>query len=317
MINAEQFLLAHPEQVKKRVSELSRRSDDVKSRLALTLKKLWRPKRELAVVTNLDIFQNLKIRFPNFIEVIELFESNAIGLSKLGLPFESPPILLQGEPGLGKTFFASELANLLQLPFYEISMATMTASFALSGGNLQWSEGSVGFIAKSLANSKVGNPIILIDEIDKCNGDSRYNPLNTLYSLLEPQSARRFRDEALEIELDASRVIWIATSNDVNKIPDPILSRMRVIDIKQPNVQQMKDVVNSIYSNFRVSKPYGELMEPWIDENTMSLLTMKSPREVRMAIDTGCLIAIRENRKQLLPSDIPVTRKESRCVGFY
>ncbi len=317
MTKAEPFLLAHPEQVKKRVSELSRRSDDVKSRLAPILKKLWHPNRELAVIRDLNIFQNLKSRFPNFLEVIELFESNAIGLSKLGLPFELTPILLQGDPGLGKTFFVSELAKVLGLPFCEISMATMTASFALSGGSLQWSEGSIGFIAKSLANSKFANPIILIDEIDKCNVDSRYDPINTLYSLLEPHSAKRFKDEALEVELDASRVVWIATANDINKIPDPILSRMRVIDIKQPNVQQMKDVVNSIYSNFRASKPYGELLAPNIEESVIDLLSVRSPREVRMLIDTGCLNAIRENRKLLQPSDIPVTRKDNRRVGFY
>lgn len=310
------FSIAQPEQVKNRVSELSKRSEDVKSRVALTLKALWRPERELAMLSNVEIFQELKNRFPHFIEVIELLECNAIALSRLELPFECPPLLLLGDPGLGKTYFFGELARLMNFPFYEISMATMTASFALTGGSIQWAEGTVGFIAKSLANSEIANPIILIDEIDKCSG-GHFNPLNVFYSLLEPHSAKHFKDEALEIELDVSRVIWIATANYANNIPEPILSRMRVIDISQPTPSQMVKVVESIYKDFRANKLYGGLMSPIIDDDTMQLLTMKSPREVRTAIDTGCLIAIRDNRNQLRPADIAKTTKERRNVGFY
>jgi ATP-dependent Lon protease len=238
MRKKESFCIAQHEQVKNRVSELSKRSDDVKSRLALTLKALWQPERELAILSNTDIFQELKDRFPHFIEVIELLESNAIALSKLELPFEFPPILLQGDPGLGKTYFFSEFARLTGFPFYEISMATITASFALAGNSTQWAEGTVGFIARSLANSNIANPIILIDEIDKCSGSNNYNPVNVLYSLLEPHSAKRFKDEALDIELDTSRVIWIATANYSHTIPEPILSRMRVINIQLPTPLQ-------------------------------------------------------------------------------
>lgn len=317
MCKKESFAIAHPEQVKNRVSELSKRSDDVKSRLALTLKALWQPERELAKLSNTDIFQELKDRFPHFIEVVELLESNAIALSKLDLPFECPPLLLQGDPGLGKTYFFSELARLIEFPFYEISMATITASFALAGGSTQWSEGTVGFIAKSLASSRIANPIILIDEIDKCRGSNHYDPVNVLYSLLEPHSAKRFRDEALEIELDTSRIIWIATANYVDSIPEPILSRMRVISIQLPTPLQMINIVESIYSSFRLTKSYGALMSPIIDGDTMQLLTTKSPREARVAIDIGCLSAIRDNRSHLRPSDIVLTKKERLHAGFY
>lgn len=317
MCKKESFFLAQPEQVRNRVSELNRRSEDVQSRVAKTLKALWQPERELAVLSNIEIFQELKSRFPHFIEVIELLESHAIALCKLELPFECPPILLQGDPGLGKTYFFGELARVMGFPFHEISMATITASFALTGSSIQWSEGTVGFIAKSLASSKIANPIILIDEIDKCSGGDKFNPLNVLYALLEPHSAKRFKDEALEIELDVSRVIWIATANNLHGIPEAILSRMRVINIPLPDSLQMISIVESIYSQVRANKPYGELMSPHIDDNTMQLLAQKSPREARLAIDTGCLIAIRENRNQLQPSDIGVPKKERRNVGFY
>ncbi len=316
MRNIEPFFIAQHEQVNKRVQELSKRSDDIKSRLATTLKKLWLSERQLAMVTNLEVFSDLKIRFPNFIEAIELYQANAIALTRMGLHFEAPPLLLAGEPGLGKTLFASEMARLIELPFFEISMATMTASFALSGGSLQWGEGAVGFIANSIADSKFGNPFFLIDEIDKHGHGEKFNPLTPLYSLLETHSAKRFRDEALEIDLDASKVIWIATANYLENIPQPIISRMKVIDIKRPDAHQMKDVVASIYSNFRNSKAYGQLLDPNIHENAMDLLRMKSPREAKLAIDEGCLKAICEGRSTLLPKDLPASKKENYRVGF-
>lgn len=312
----EPFHIAQREQVKKRVQELSRRSDELKSRIASTLKKLWITERKLAIVSNLAAFEDLKLRFPNFIEATELYESHAIGLARLGLPFEVPPVVLAGEPGLGKTHYASELAKLMSIPFYEISLATLTASFALSGGNLQWSEGSVGFIASSLADSKVANPIFLLDELDKGRGDIRYNTLNPFYSLLERHSAKRFRDEALEIDIDASRIIWIATANYLQNVPEPILSRMKVIDIKRPDQKQMEDVVNNIYIGIRTGKPYGHLLAPHIHEDVMSILVSKTPREAKLAIEEACMKVIISERNILMPQDLPISKKESRHVGF-
>lgn len=316
MKQIEPFHIAQREQVKKRVQELSRRSDDLKSRVASPLKKLWVTERKLAIVSNLDVFADLKVRFPNFIETTELYEAHALGLAKLGLPFEAPPVLLSGEPGLGKTYYVSELAKAISMPFYEISMATMTASFALSGGSLQWAEGSVGFVANSLSDSNVGNPIFLIDEIDKSGVDNKYNPISPFYSLLERHSAKRFRDEALEIDLDASRVVWFATANYPENVPEPILSRMKMIDIKRPDQEQMKDVVNSIYSDLRTNKPYGELLDPSIHEDALSILATKTPREAKLALEEGCLKVILAEREILLPEDLPVTKKENHRVGF-
>lgn len=316
MSNDQIYRIADSNKIKDRVNDLKNRSDDVKSRLALTLKKLWNSERTLrSIPANID-FHGLRLSFPQFEEVIDFYENTVITFARLSLPFEIPPVLLQGDPGLGKTFFSSELAKLIDLPFYEISLATATSSFALTGGSVQWAEGTTGFISETLANSSVANPVILIDEVDKVASDARYNPLNSFYGLLEPHSAKRFRDEALEIELDASKIIWIATGNYIHNIPPPIQSRMRVFNIKQPNKLSMKTVVESIYHHFITNKAFGKLLDEKLDKSVIDNLITQSPRAIRLAIEESAFKAIRDERTAIILADLPVINKEKNRVGF-
>ncbi len=314
------FQIADPAEVVARILELKYRSSELKSRLAPILKKLWNPTRELRAATNLSGFADLRTRFPNFGEAIDIFEANAIGLARVGEPYEAQPVLLVGEPGLGKTLFVSELAKVLGLPNFEISMSTVSASFALSGGSLQWEGGDVGFVAKSLAESdddgnSVGNPIFLIDEIDKCNLGAQYNPISSFYSLLERHTASRFVDEALGIKLNASRVIWIATANSIHNIPDAIMSRLRVIEISRPDAGAMPAVINSVYKSLRRDRAYGKLLQDDLDEDVINALSGKVPREIRQTLEDGILKAIMAGRDYISVNDLPAF-KERRRVGF-
>jgi len=310
------FCIADSAQVRSRVHELRHRPSEIKSRLAPTLKALWNPERELRVIQHLEVFEDLRLRFPQFSEVINFYENAAISTHVMGAPFEAPAVLLQGDPGLGKTYFVGELAKCLVLTNFEICLASMSASFILAGGNLQWGEADVGFIAKSLAESSIGNPLILIDELDKASGSAQYDPISVFYGLLEPHSAKKFRDEALNIALDASKVIWIATANYMNAIPAPIQSRMRVFNITQPKPELMRQVVNSIYSNFRETKPFGGLLDEELNISVLEILSTQSPREIRTSIEEGAFKALRHQRRSLEFSDLPIKRKEKHHVGF-
>lgn len=312
-----EFKLAQTEQVLKRIDELKHRSSDIQGRLAKPLKSLWDPSRSIASVENLNVFQELYEKFPNFADVIQFYETNAQALHKLKQPFEAIPVLLQGDPGLGKTYFASELARLLNLEFYEISMATTTASFAISGSNLQWGDGSTGFIANSLTASKFANPIFLIDEIDKASSSSQYNSMSAFYSLLESHSAKRFKDEALEIELDTSKVIWIATSNYLNQIPQPIQSRMHIFNIEKVDIDAMPRLIRSIYQNIRNGKFYSELISETISDELIYHFLQQTPRQIKQCIEAGVMKAISNNRSNLELSDLPIIKsKEGKRYGF-
>lgn len=310
------YVIADINHVKKRVDELQSRSDDIKSRVGLTLKKLWNPERVLRAVPESVDMDSLRLRFPQFRDVVDFYQNSIITLARLELPFEVPPILLQGDPGLGKTYFASELAKCINLEFFEISLATTTATFALTGGSLHWAEGTTGFIANTLASSPMANPIILIDEIDKSVTDARYNPMNAFYGLLEAHSAARFKDEALEVELDASKIIWIATSNYLQRVPSPIQSRMRVFNIVQPNTHDMSSVIKSIYAHIVANKTYGRLLDPEISDDLIDYLSTQAPRAVKLAIEEAAFKAIRQERSTIYSSDLPVLKKERYRVGF-
>jgi len=309
-------LIADEISIKKRVEELKNRSDDIKSRIAFTLKHLWNPERTVITVPGSVDLTLLRQNFPHFSEVIDFYENSIITLDRLGLPFEVPPILLLGDPGLGKTYFTSEFAKCINIPFYEISLATTSSTFGLSGGNLQWSEGSTGFIANTLANSEAANPIILIDEIDKAPLDARYNPMNVFYGLLEAHSAKRFKDEALEFEMDASKIIWIATGNYANQIPAPIQSRMRIFEITQPSPDCMPTVIASIYRHVVKHKAYGKLLDESLNDSVIDHLTKLSPRTVKLAIEEAAFKAIRNHRDSIIIKDLPKLGKEIYRVGF-
>ena len=309
--------IASPEAVRSRVDKLRYRSEDVKGRLAEVLIDLWEPNRILKVIDPSIAITNLQIGFPQFAKVIEAVDNSIFVSSLTKNPFRMGPMLLQGEPGLGKTYFVKQLADALQLPYFEISLATITASFALSGGSVQWAEGTVGELAKIISRSPVANPIVLLDEVDKCVEEGRFNPSKVLYSLLEPHTSRRFRDEALELELDMSHVIWICTANYPERMPPPILSRMNVFKISQPSPEQMKQVVKLMYGQFRAQSGYGEYLAESLEEGVIEELAHLSPRAIRINMEESSLKTVRRGSQSISVDDLSrEPKKEPRRVGF-
>ena len=137
-------------------------------------------------------------------------------------------MLLLGDPGIGKAHFGRRLAQLLSTGFGFVSMSSLTAGWVLSGASSQWKNAKPGKVFDTLLHGDYANPVMVIDEIDKAGSDPQYDPLGALYSLLEHDTAMNFIDEFVEIPIDASSVVWIATANDASRIPEPILNRMNV-----------------------------------------------------------------------------------------
>src|SRR5436190_898251 len=191
---------------------------------------------------------------PNFGAVIDdLKKFLALAISG-NEAVQFTPILLLGEPGLGKTYFAKKLAHALGTGFEFVSLSSLTAGWVLTGASAQWHNARPGKIAQTLIEGDYANPVVVLDEVDKSGGDHRYDPMGALYTLLERDTAQDFKDEYIDVNMDASHILWVATANDDTVIPEPILNRMNVYVIDRPDAEGSRRIALSVYRDIRVRR---------------------------------------------------------------
>lgn len=106
---------------------------------------------------------------------------------------------------------------------------------------------------ETLVDGHYANPVMIVDEIDKVGGSEAYDPLGALYGLLEHDTARGFIDEFAEVPVDTSQVIWVATANDARGIPDPILNRMNVYELRELTPEEARVIAQVMYRQIRGS----------------------------------------------------------------
>ncbi|TCV90652.1 AAA family ATPase [Sulfurirhabdus autotrophica] len=253
---------------------------------------------------------------PNFTEVIDNFKKHMSLAISGNEPMQITPILLLGEPGLGKTYFAKSVAKILGTGFEFISMSSLTAGWVLSGASSQWTNAKPGKVAQSLVNGEYANPLITLDEVDKAGGDSRYDPMGALYSLLEQDTAKHFKDEFIEVSVDASHILWIATANDESSIPEPILNRMNVYTIERPDYEGSLKIALAVYQDILNDHNWGFPTEP--AQNVLEKLASIAPRDMRKLLIDAFGNAKLANRDKLQPEDLHTEKlgKGKNRIGF-
>jgi len=282
--------------------------------------------RKLLVKVNRSMFKKLKAlakKFPNFSHVVARYE-DSLSLRNLGQTATVwlPPLLLLGPPGVGKTRFLNELAKVLEACFFSVDMSTTSAGFILSGSSAAWSNGGPGFVSTSLRKSKVANPILLVDEIDKAGGDSRFDPLACFYSLLEQHTAKEFKDECLGIPMDCSAINWVASANYIDRVPAPILSRMEVIEISPPTAKQLPVIVQSVFTELLQSNDWGSCFTQNLGSQVLNAMSACTPREIGKVLEKSCANAAKRKGRskgkiRLMIKDIDLPNDTSaRRIGF-
>jgi ATP-dependent Lon protease len=261
-------------------------------------------------------FDDLAANYPNFQESIDLFK-NAIALAKIGDGrLDIPPLLLVGPPGIGKTQVANEIARVLATDFVEIRMETEQSGASLTGSSEFWSNTQVGLVFKALTSGKTANPVIMLDELDKVSGDPRYDPYAGLYSLLERETAKRFEDQSLRgVTVDASGIIWIITANNMAMIPEPILSRVMVHQIRPPTPDESLGIAHRLYTSIRNVKAWGAHFEPQLRDEVAERLAEMEPRRMKVSLLTAFGRAAIASRGEIRPDDLP-RKVQSVSIGF-
>ena len=235
-------------------------------------------------------------------------------------PASLPPILLAGPPGSGKTAFAIDLAKVLGVPSRLVNSASLTHSFVLGGIDAVWGSAKEGMILNVLLEG-VGNPVMVLDEIDKTgrslSGSSNSPSIEDfLLNVLEPVTARKFADEFLSAShpVDASKVQWVFTANDLTGLSKPLLSRLMVVPVREPTPEELREVIiPSLYRDIlEENNLVGKIPEVLTEEAIQTL--SGSPRAARKQI-LRLLAGYARTGKFAAPEE-EITVKE-RSIGFH
>jgi ATP-dependent Lon protease len=178
-----------------------------------------------------------KERIVEYFAVKELLELRGVNNDNAGAI-----LCFSGPPGVGKTSLANSIAEALKRPLIRIALGGLEDVNELRGHRRTYVGAMPGRITQGLIDAKKMNPVVVLDEIDKVSRSQRGDPTAALLEILDPEQNKEFRDYYLNFDIDLSKVIFIATANDVSRIPTPLRDRMEFITISSYTPQEKLEI---------------------------------------------------------------------------
>jgi hypothetical protein len=226
---------------------------------------------------------------PWALEALSVVMSDLLGRRRHGVVrLGFAPVLLVGPPGTGKTRFAQRFSDLLGTPNTVINLAGMSDVKVLKGVTRGWASNRPSRMVEFIWQSKVANPLFVLDEIDKAGAHTVNggDPQEALLDLLEPGNARRYQDVYLMTECDLSHCLYIATSNSLERLPEPLLSRLRPVFFPAPGPEHSAVIVRGVLGDMERAwgLPAGALT---VSPRQMARLRGLPPRQMRRALLAG------------------------------
>ncbi len=188
-------------------------------------------------------------------------------------------LCFSGPPGVGKTSLANSIATALKRPLVRIALGGLEDVNELRGHRRTYVGAMPGRITQGLIDAKKMNPVVVLDEIDKVGRTGRGDPTAALLEILDPEQNSEFRDYYLNFNLDLSKVIFIATANDIGKIPSPLRDRMEFINISSYTPQEKLEIASRYLVPQELKKHGLKKSEVSISKATLKELIHSYTRE--------------------------------------
>ncbi len=187
----------------------------------------------VSTVDNEDLIEARKILDESHygLEKVKLRIIEYLAVKKMTNSLKSPIICLVGPPGVGKTTLASSIAKAVNRNFVKMSLGGVNDESEIKGHRRAYLGASPGRIIECMKKAKSNNPLFLIDEIDKMTKDIKGDPASTLLDVLDPEQNKSFSDNYIEEEYDLSNVMFIATANYIDRIPEELKDRLEIINL--------------------------------------------------------------------------------------
>ena len=232
----------------------------------------------------------LLTEFPWAKAVIDVIFDDLFGRANLGAgDLTLPPTLLVGSPGAGKSRLVRRLADMLDLARLDVSLSGTSDTKIIGGTSRGWAGGRPSDLASLLARRNTASAMVLLDEIDKASDSHRDGGGVCAYllALLEPETASRHYDNFLKTECDFSKVSWLCTANVLSAIPKPLLSRLRILVVPQPQPQHFPALSRGVIAELeqRWHLPVGTL--PPAGDLHINWERLKTARQVRVATEAS------------------------------
>ncbi|RZJ84892.1 MAG: hypothetical protein EOO64_02525 [Massilia sp.] len=170
--------------------------------------------------------------------------------------------------------------------------------------------------AKRLVRGEYANPVFVLDEVEKASGSTQSDPLAALYQLLEPETACAFRDEFIDVDIDASQIFWVLTANSVEGIPHPLLNRMAVYEVPAPTLAQAAAIAQRMYTGLLAELNLAAF-DPRLGDVVLDRLAEVSPRDLRKTLLDALGYAVAAGSEHVAAADVRIKATPGKGrIGF-